>query len=324
MMKGRIIFFSLAAVLLSQPLFADQIRIKGLAWPGVYSNESEERFFADDLLLGNSLGRIDMGWSGGVSMTTPVSAEYAKSLNKKAAITAGVTYSRHTPDYSFIGFSFGPSVSMVSLDNFYENYLDGEIGLKFAIDSMFTVHPKVGLRNIRKGFDVNDLTLFNGGIIFTLDGPFRASVNDSYAGGDLRIKLKKNFTLVGGYYQSVPIMGDVTGDMEYELLRAGGTANNIILFWDQASAGYQFSMTKFNAGVEFNLSENVVLHGGYMHERTEQRYPGYLNIPIMISGSSILVNDMFMEYVTDYIFWSAAETSQKGMLYAGVSVDFDI
>lgn len=310
-------------------LFADSVTLRGEVWAGTMEPELENRFFMDDLIGGNvngsfGFGRYNMAWTNEDRTSSSFGVEYAKTF-QDGKIILSFAGERHYPEYGFMGFDASPNLSIVTLDNYRITNFDYEAGFEInVIKNILFITPRVGLRNHYKTFQMNDTTFGSGVYVFTNSSQFEADVYGTYLGLDAQFFVTQNFAINGGYFRSSPIIGNVSGDMTYDMERIGFSGNSAYYQIDKATADYEMKMTKMMLGGEFFLSKTVSLEAGWKYEEMEHRYPNYFNLPITIANNSIDTSAVIGEMITDRIFYDQSQTTTKSSIYGAINFKIDL
>ncbi len=313
----------------------NKIRLNAGYWPGELTPELENRFFMDDLIVGGTtsvgLGRFDLGWSGkNVHTVYPLGLQYFMGLGKMGELMVGVNYMRNMPDYKFNGINLGgSSFSLVSLNDYYESNLDGEVGVRLALEpNKIFITPKAGLRYHKKGFEYDDLTIGAGPTYtITLSGPFDAYARTIYLGADFQFYIDPKISLIAEFTMTSPILGHMGGEMTFEQIQAGVVGGSVAVYtYSHAQSEYRITMNRLMLGMQYDITPTFHINGGIRTETMTSEYPNYFDLPFTIAagGGAAAFNPQIMELLTDYLLiLNAKETTERGTVFLGASVDLD-
>ncbi len=316
---------TLLCAFLATPVMADKLRLNLGFWPGDLEPELENRLLKDDLIAGSGFGRLNLDWSGKQTYTLyPLGAQYIKENLGPGDLMIGGNYIRYAPEYKFNAIGFGPSISIVSLDNFLNSDWEAEVGYRMDVmDKKLFVTPKAGGRWHFQEFDRNETLIGPGTLAFSVgDNSFRGSAKGTFIGAGLQYYVTSEFSLFGDFITTSPLFGNVSGDMTDKRTLIGIGGSSPILYLDNASGGYEMNLTRWTLGAQYDISPELHLQAGIREETTRSKYPGYVNLPIVIQGNSANIGDSFVtEIITDMLFWEAEEVQKKGFIFLGVSYD---
>jgi len=311
-------------------LYADNLRFIVGLWAGNLNNELDPRFKNDDFLIGGpdriTFGRYNLDWSGKSNFTFfPASLQYFYQT-PVGKFVFGASYVRFTPNYRYSGVGFGPSISLISHDKYYESNFDGDIGFELNIRDRIFITPRAGLRRHTKEFRYKETFYSSDSYGYSLNSPFHAGAIGGFAGIELLFRVTKSAGIVYELRQSTPVLGSIMGDMSFDRLsmifnQSGGyfySSTNTI-------ANMQTSFVRHRFGFQYSLFKDMHFQIGYMNERTQTSYPGYYSMPVVIStrgdvGSGFAV----YEYLTNYIYYKQNQLTDAGSFYTSVIFDLDM
>lgn len=313
--------------LLATPLLADKIRLNVGFWPGELEPELENRLFKDDLIAGTSFGRFDLPWTGKDTYTLyPLGAQYIIENLGPGDLLLGGNYIRYAPEYKYNGFGAGPSISIVELRNFINSDWEAEAGYRIGLlDKKLAVTPKFGGRWHFQEYDYNETTIGSGTLALSVgDNQFRGNAKGTYLGAGIQYYVTSEFSVFADYIMTSPIGGNVSGAMTDKRTVLGFVGSAPYLALDNASAGYQLSITRWTLGAQYDITPVLHVQGGVREETARSKYPGYFNIPILVTSAGPAPALSVGEIVTDILFWEAEEIQTKGFVFLGVSYDIDL
>lgn len=303
-------------------LQANELRLNVGFWPGELEPELEPRFFIDDLIEAGGLGRINLEWTNKTTYTIyPLGIQYLIPVGGNKLVF-GANFIGFYPEYKFNGISLMPTtVSIVELKNFGINDIEGEIGYQIK-QQQITFTPKIGSRFHRQTFEYSEL-IIGQAIGFSIgDNLFNAHALGTYFGIDLEFKLQNNISLVGEYLNTAFFPG-FSGSMEFKTSTILFAGNFFALGVTNQSSSYDVKIERFKLGFLYDIDKTKHIEFGIRTETQKHSYPGYFNIPIVISsfGAANIALDTVFEIVTDYIFWQQEKEQKKGLLYFAFRYD---
>ncbi len=310
----------LALISTGGTLHADDFSISGGILYGERTPELESRFFLDDLLE-NPIGRIDLGWKGASEYSLyPTGITYKKPMGKgKGVINA--TFNMINPDYKFTGISNG-SIALVTVENYSEINVDVDIGYELPLAGNLFVTPFVGGRNHRKSLEISEITLGSPSGM-SLKGPFDAVSRSIFVGGLLRFDVNDEISVFGEYRMTTPLLGNLQGSMESSMIR-GYTDGSFK--YDEATSKYEIDLKRITLGLDYSVTENLHVFGGFMSEKMSVQYTDYFNLPIQVNGGNLglqgALGPTILEIITDqYIIYNMPLSSTREGIFIGMSYD---
>lgn len=320
-MKFQKIFLSFILLFASFSLSSNELRLNIGFWPGELEPELQPRFFLDDLIEGGGIGRINLDWSNKTTYTIyPLGIQYLIPVTGNRLVF-GANFIGFYPEYKFNGISFNPTyVSIAELKNFGINDIEGEIGYQIQ-NGAISITPKIGSRFHRQTFEYSELSIGNiFGFSFGYN-KFDANALGTYFGIDLQFRLQNNLSLVGEYLNTALFPG-FSGSMEYKNSIIYLSDNNFSLGITNQSSSYEVKIERFKIGMLYDIDATKHLEFGIRSETQKHSYPGYFNIPIVITNTKAdIALDTVFEIITDYIFWQQEQEQKKGLLYFAFRFD---
>lgn len=318
---------AILCTLLATPVLADKVRLNAGFWPGNLEPELEQRLFKDDLLAGFSFGRLDLGWTGKETYTIyPLGAQYIIENLGPGDLLLGGNYIRYAPEYKFNAIGVGPSISFVEMQNFLNSDWEAEAGYKIGLlDKKLFVTPKFGGRWHFQEYDYNELTVGSGTLALSVgNNQFRANAKGTFMGAGLQYYVTPELSVFGDFIMTSPLFGNVSGAMTDKRTVLGLVGSAPYIAIDNASGGYELNLTRWTIGAQYDITPELHLQGGVRTETTTSKYPGYFNIPILVTSVGAAPALSVGEIVTDVLFWEAEEVQKKGFVFFGVSYDINL
>lgn len=303
-------------------LKGNELRVNIGFWPGELEPELEPRFFIDDLIEAGGLGRINLEWTNKTTYTIyPLGIQYLVPL-KGDNLVFGANFIGFYPEYKFNGISLMPAtVSIVELKNFGISDIEGEIGYQIK-KGQIAFTPKIGSRFHRQTFEYNELVIGQAFGFSIGDNLFNANALGTYFGIDLEFELQNNISFVAEYLNTAFFPG-FSGNMEFKTSSIYLGGNFFALGITNQSSSYDVKIERLKLGLLYDIDKTKHIEFGIRSEVQRHSYPGYFNIPIVISsagGVDIALATVF-EMITDYIFWQQEQEQKKGLLYFAFRYD---
>lgn len=331
-MKKKIAFTMLLTVAVSS-IDANTLRLKAGAWMGEYQTELEDRMFLDDLTEpGNS--RLNQEWEGIRDVSFPIGVEYHHALPQGELVFA-LNYRLESHEPSFDGFALPIGISEVRINGYNESNLDFEAGYRIPlIEGEFFLTPLVGVRSHSRGFEYEETTYgFTGlampSITIATEGDFTSRSSVPYAGLGFEFALDDKLAFLFDYRTSL-FFPSFAGDMSFKRTRIGTAP---FIFLEDATADMEISLNQWMLGARYSLQSNLHLTAGFKSETITVSYPGYSDLPLFFLGSNIpglpgatgiAAGISVNEIITDSIFWNQEQKTTRGMVFVGISYDFNL
>jgi len=295
------------------------IRINAGGWYGEQTPELEKRFFLDDLLGGFGFGRFNLDWENTSTFTLyPLGLEIFLPMGKNELVIGG-NLINHSANITYTGFTFSPAISFTTLKNYKSRDYEAYLGYAFKIDKL-RLTPRVGFRRHSESFNYEELT-FGGNIAFTVsDNVWEASVISLFMAGELKYQVAPKFSILVDLMISPPFLANWGGKMNHERMVLGFP----ILTYDRSESGYEMSFNRFTLGAEVALTKKIKLQFGVRQESISVKYPDFYSLPIVANintGAGGFGGFDLGEFITDLFIYSSSKTSEKGLLFASVSID---
>ncbi len=304
---------------------ANTLRLQAGIWPGQLTPELEQRFFLDDLIAGTGFGRFDLEMSGKDETTAwfPWGLEYHRQMGPGGIVLA-LNGSHFNPELKYTGLLTSPAVSLVTLSDYTQTNIYGEVGYRVPVmGGKLKITPRFGVRSYHEEFTYDELTLGNT-VQVSLEGPWTADSRGLYLGMDLRYQLLGNLDFVFDL-KSTMGLPTISGSLKHQRTVVGVSGSTVTLFYDDATADVETETFQWGIGFEFHLTEKLHLFGGIRRDELTVRYPGYFNLPLVITGSSAsLAGNIVAEFVTDYVFYNQDITTEKTFFTFGIAYDLSL
>ncbi len=323
--RRRVVLYATGLLLMGAgpSVFAEQkLRLNAGWWGGPLRSELENRFLLDDMVEGDQLDRINLPWIGRETSTIyPLGLEYIGRVGPGKVLLGG-NYVRNSPDYKYAGLTNDPTLSLVRLYNYETTDYEGSLGYELEITPrLLHITPRVGFRQHFQEFNFTELTVGRDDFVAAIDSPFYSSARSAYGGLGIQYFLTEQVSVVLEGLYSPPVFATWGGNMQHERTRVGTRDNETFITYDRAESAYEITIHRGSFAVQYDLSDEIHFRTGYREEVQAARYPGYYNLPLIIRNNTIDFEGVVKEFITDYAFFDAEQTTRKGYAFFEISLD---
>lgn len=329
----KYISVTVLAVFLSpySSIFGDTLTLKTGLWSTPYKFDMETRMREDDLLDGTTMDstRLDLKYNDVGKNNVPVIMEYSRKLTD-LTLLGSVRFHHTGAGHSYYALDYDENVTYGKLVGGYAADWEADAGGMYTLKKWkLNLILRGGVFHHSLNFNYAELTHGKDTLMIADESNFRSSSYHGYLRGAFEYEVHKNTFIVGEVQSAVT---GANGFLSYDLNRMGKFNNKHYYETNSIHSQYRYQVNRYYAGIRYGITERIRIELGYMHETGVSEYPGYENLPLLMtydqkSGyapTEFTIEISKNEWLYDYLTYMNKQPTLKSGVYALASMDFNL